>query len=75
MEMLPSRHVPNSPLTPFSDTTFSADLPLPAELTMGLSYKHNDFLFAFDYNMTYWSAYESLSVDFADELITDTDTS
>ena len=65
-------NVPNSPLTPFSNTTFSADLPLPAELTMGLSYKHNDFLFAFDYNMTYWSVYESLSVDFTNELITDT---
>ena len=60
-------NVPNSPLTPFSDTTFSADLPLPAELTMGLSYKHNDFLFAFDYNMTYWSAYESLAVVFGND--------
>jgi len=58
-------NLPNSPIIPFSDTTFNAELPLPAELTMGLSYKHNDFLFAFDYNMTYWSAYEALTVEFA----------
>ena len=65
-------NVPNSPLTSFNDTTFDATLPLPAELTVGASYQLNDkWLFAFDYNRTFWSAYESLDVDFADPSIPD----
>ncbi|HET8753449.1 MAG TPA: outer membrane protein transport protein, partial [Salinimicrobium sp.] len=31
-------NIPNSPLTPFENTTFDASLPLPAELTVGLAY-------------------------------------
>jgi long-chain fatty acid transport protein len=49
----------------FTNTTFSADLPLPAELTAGISYKPSDkWLFAFDYNYTKWDVYKSLDVDF-----------
>lgn len=49
----------------YSNTTFDADLPLPAELTAGLSVQVTDkWLIAFDYNRTMWSAYESLDVDF-----------
>ena len=48
------------------NTTFDADLPLPAELTAGISYKPSDkWLFAFDFNHTKWSVYESLDVKFA----------
>ncbi|MEL1246592.1 OmpP1/FadL family transporter [Flavobacterium helocola] len=51
---------------PYSDTQFDADLPLPAELTVGLSYEFTDkFLVAFDYNRAMWSAYDALVVDFA----------
>ncbi|APU68730.1 OmpP1/FadL family transporter [Christiangramia flava] len=65
-------NVPNSPLTPFNDTTFDAELPLPAELTVGLSYQLNEkWLFAFDYNRTFWDTYESLDLDFADPNIPD----
>ena len=50
---------------PLANTTFDADLPLPAELTVGLSYEVTDkLLFAFDYNRTMWSAYEALDVKF-----------
>jgi long-chain fatty acid transport protein len=60
------QNVPNSPLTPFQDTQFDAALPMPAELSVGLSYELLDkWLFAFDYNMTYWDVYESLDIDFA----------
>ena len=46
-------------------TKFNADLPLPAELTVGLSYKFTDkFLMAFDYNRAMWSVYKNLDVDF-----------
>ncbi len=55
----------------FTNTTFSADLPLPAELTAGISYKPSDkWLFAFDYNYTKWDVYESLDVDFENTLPT-----
>ena len=65
-------NIPNSPLTPFSDTQFDATLPLPAELTIGASYQLNDqWLFAFDYNRTFWGVYESLDVDFANASIPD----
>ena len=50
---------------PLANTTFNADLPLPAELTVGLSYQVTDkWLLAFDYNRTMWSAYEALDVKF-----------
>jgi long-chain fatty acid transport protein len=49
----------------FSDGEFNAELPLPAEFTLGLSYEFCDkFLFAFDYNFAQWSEYEALVVDF-----------
>ena len=55
----------------FTDTYFSADLPLPAEFTTGISYKASDkWLFAFDYNYTKWSVYKSLDVDFDSALPT-----
>ncbi len=66
-------NIPNSPLTPFpNETEFSADLPLPAELTVGLSYEFCDkWLFAFDFNRTFWGVYESLDIDFLDENVPD----
>ena len=67
-------NVPNSPLTPFQDTTFDAELPLPAELTVGVSYQLNEqWLFAFDYNRTFWDVYESLDVDFGNPNIPDSE--
>lgn len=66
------QNIPNSPAVPFKDTTFDASLPLPAELTAGISYQFDDkWLFAFDYNRTFWGVYESLDVDFADPNIPD----
>ncbi len=48
-----------------SNTTFNADLPLPAELTAGISLNLTKrWLVAFDYNRTMWRAYKSLDVDF-----------
>jgi long-chain fatty acid transport protein len=47
------------------NTTFNADLPLPAEVTSGLSYQVTDkWLVAFDYNYTMWSVYKALDVKF-----------
>ncbi len=67
-------NIPNSPLTPFTNTKFDASLPLPAELTVGLSYQFLDkWLFAFDYNQTLWSVYESLDLDFENPGIPDSE--
>jgi len=59
-------NIPNSPAVPFANgsTTFDAELPLPAELTVGLSYQFEKWLFAFDYNRQFWDVYESLDIDF-----------
>jgi len=49
----------------FADGDFTSSLPLPAELTFGASYKASEkWLIAFDYSRIYWSAYESLDVQF-----------
>lgn len=58
-------NVPASLPGDYSDTTFNAELPMPAEITLGLSYQMtNKFLVAFDYNFAQWSAYEALTVSF-----------
>lgn len=49
----------------YFDTTFNADLVLPAELTVGISYDLSvDTVLAVDINRTYWSAYHNLDVQF-----------
>ncbi len=68
------QNIPNSPLTPFADTTFDASLPLPAEMTVGLSYEFCEkWLFAFDYNRAFWDVYESLDIDFANPNVPDSE--
>lgn len=58
---IPTTIVPGNVV--FTDGTFDADLPLPAEITAGISYKPCDkWLFAFDYNYTKWSVYDALNI-------------
>jgi long-chain fatty acid transport protein len=50
---------------PPADQRFNADLILPAELTIGLSYQLSpDTVIAFDINRTDWSEYKSLDINF-----------
>ncbi|RIJ37507.1 OmpP1/FadL family transporter [Pontibacter oryzae] len=52
-----------------SGTEFSAQLPLPATLTLGLGYQVNDKLtLAADVSHVRWSAYESLRFDFSKQI-------
>ncbi len=52
-------------------TAFSAELPMPAELGVGMSVKPIDkLLLAFDYNYTYWSVYKELRINFKNDLPT-----
>lgn len=49
------------------DQTFTATLPLPAELTFGFSVQATEkLLLAAEFNRAYWSAYESLDFAFSD---------
>lgn len=52
----------------YTNTQFNADLPLPAELTAGLSIQLTDkWLVAFDYNRAFWNVYDALTVTFAND--------
>jgi len=67
-------NVPDSPLSPIQNGTvaFDASLPMPAEMSVGLSYEFcNKWLFAFDYNRAYWEVYTDLNIDFAPDDIPD----
>ena len=65
-------YLANNPLYPpdpnaieLGNTKFSADLPLPAELTAGFSVQLTDkWLVALDYNRAFWNVYKTLVVDF-----------
>lgn len=59
------QNIPSSLQSTFPDTTFDADLILPAELTIGIAYNlSTETVLAFDINRTYWGAYKSLNVRF-----------
>ncbi|MDQ7917038.1 outer membrane protein transport protein [Mesonia sp. MT50] len=67
-------NVPDSALSPIQNGTvgFDASLPMPAEMSVGLSYEFCDkWLFAFDYNRAYWEAYKDLNIDFAPDDVPD----
>jgi len=57
-------NLPSSPLFDFKDTTFSAEMPLPAELLIGVAYEFDKWTLAFDYNYAFWDAYKSLDIEF-----------
>ena len=49
----------------FADGKFDADLPLPAELTIGIAYQYSDRMtLAFDINRTFWDVYDELVIEF-----------
>lgn len=51
---------------PGGKTSFSAELPLPATLSAGISWQAGKkLLLAFDYNHVYWSAYRELRFNYA----------
>ena len=44
---------------------FNAELPLPANLDIGLAYQFSEkFMMAVEVNMIFWSVYDSLIIDF-----------
>jgi len=44
---------------------FNASLPMPAEMTVGLSYDMEKWAFNFDYSRTYWDVYNNLDILFS----------
>jgi len=58
-------NIPSALQANFPDTSFDADLVLPAELTVGFSHRASDKMTAaIDVNRTYWGAYEELRIEF-----------
>jgi len=58
-------NVPSSLKSTYADTTFDADLVLPAELTLGIAFDvSSNTLLAIDVNRTFWSAYKNLDIKF-----------
>ncbi len=58
-------NVPGFLADKLKDTGFSAELPMPAELGVGFSFKPSDkILVAIDYNYTYWDIYQELKIVF-----------
>ncbi|WP_282036338.1 OmpP1/FadL family transporter [Saccharicrinis aurantiacus] len=63
-------NIPNSLMGQFANTTFDSELPLPANLTLGLGYQLGDKLtLAADFQYVFWSTYEELVFEFASETI------
>ncbi|MCD4730499.1 MAG: outer membrane protein transport protein [Bacteroidales bacterium] len=58
--------IPSSMSETFPSTgNFDAELPLPANLDIGLAYQFSDkFTLALEVNMIFWSVYDSLIIDF-----------
>lgn len=57
-------------IPPLDEGTFSAELPLPANLTAGVNYKPNSKLqLSFDLQAVFWSAYEELNVQFTENVL------
>jgi len=58
-------NIPTALQGQFADGKFDADLPLPAEFTIGVAYDYSDRLtLAFDVNRTFWDVYEELVIEF-----------
>jgi long-chain fatty acid transport protein len=59
-----------------TSTNFSGTLNLPSVFTIGISAKHNranySLTFAYDYNYTGWSSYDTLAFDYVNEDTPDT---
>jgi Long-chain fatty acid transport protein len=56
-------------LPTFEKGTFEAELPLPANLNTGISFRPIDnLLLAFDWQWVFWGTYEKLAIDFSDEV-------
>ncbi|MDN6280042.1 MAG: outer membrane protein transport protein [Psychroflexus sp.] len=67
-------NIPDSGLVPAENGVkqFNASLPMPAEMTIGAAWQMDEkWLFAFDYNRTYWESYENLDIDFVDPDVAD----
>ncbi len=66
--------VPTSLASKFPNTTFDAMLPIPSNLNVGISHKCTDKLtMGLDVNYVFWSTYDSLTFDFAQNTSTLTD--
>jgi long-chain fatty acid transport protein len=60
-----STEVPYVPVPALEKDAFTAELPLPANLNTGISFRPTEkLLLAFDWQMIFWGAYEDLTLAF-----------
>lgn len=65
-----ARQVLQGELDVIDKANFKAEMPMPAVLTFGVGYKPLDKLtLAFDAQLTFWSAYKQLDIEFLDEKV------
>lgn len=65
-----ARGILEEKLSLINEADFTAEMPMPAVLTFGVSYKPvNKLLLAFDAQFTGWSAYKNLNIHFLDDNI------
>jgi long-chain fatty acid transport protein len=62
---LTNSEVPNFPPPTLDGDNFTAELPLPANLNTGISFRPTEkLLLAFDWQIVFWGEYEELTLDF-----------
>ena len=65
LNQLPGVTIPNSSIPKYDEGTFHAELPLPSNTTLGVSYRPTDrWELALDLQYVGWNAYDSLNVYF-----------
>jgi len=61
--------LPILPVPSLENGTFKAQLPLPANLNVGVSFRPIDaLLLDFDWQMVFWGTYDELAIDFPNEV-------
>lgn len=66
-----ARAVLQNDLDLLNQSNFTAEMPMPAVLTMGVAYKPvSKLLLAFDAQYTGWGAYKTLDIEFLDDKLT-----
>jgi len=56
----------NPLISPLDGASFSASMPMPANLTVGVAYKPiTKLILSADFQYVFWSAYQQLDIDFA----------
>ena len=66
----PIKSIISANIPPLERGTFSASMPMPANLTFGISHKPiQELLLSADFQYVFWSAYDQLNIQFTEEVL------